>query len=282
MNTKNINKNDALSINIIHNIISFCVLLIIVFCEGCTQNADESVQMLSVEHKMYDSNQNIKNNDPMPVQDVFLGAGDQIQVKSYSDNTINSEITLDKSGMFTLPLIGEVSYFDKGVIQLRNEIQQRYLRYLVRPEIEVIILALNSQKVLVLGQVQSPGVISLTTEMTIAEVIARSGGITAGANKSNMLHIRKNKHEVVVTKIDYNALLQGDGLKKDALVQHKDVIFVPESWLSVTATYMNYIGTILSPIISLEGGIVFYPEVKKVLSGNTDSPNVGTSVSVGD
>ncbi len=256
------------------------VMTIALICGGCTEKANITDEIAAVpEHEAVVPEFKDAAKQPTSIQDVILGVGDQVEIKVFRNDSLTAQVTLNTSGVISLPLIGDVVFRNKGVIQLRKEIQQRYGEYIVNPQVFINILALNSQKVFVLGQVSSPGVINISTEMTIAEAIARAGSVTKDANSHEILLVRKNEKKVTVKKIDFIAIAQGGESGQDVSLQNRDIVFVPEKWLSVTASYMSYITQILSPIIALEGGLVLYPDVKNVFGGGTS--DIQTSIPVG-
>jgi len=261
--------------------ICFNFLLIIYGCATSDHQYNNYAETTTIDKKLNATNINIASEQISSIQDVTLGPGDEIEVKVFFFDSLTTDITLNKSGVFTLPLIGDVVYANKGILNLRDEIQNRYSKYLINPQVAINITAINSQKAIVLGQVGTPKVISLTTEMTISEAIANAGGVKTSANTQNILLVRKNNNKINVTKYDFEAIAQGVEPSKDSLIQNKDIIFVPESWISITANYMSNIATILSPIIALEGGIVLFPDAKNVILGTSSPSDIQPSLPIG-
>lgn len=263
------------------NLLLYVVALsIAVSCVGCSLQRNTTTQLATPDKEVAVSESKWDSKKVTSMHDVILDDGDKIEVKVFRNESLTTEVTLNRSGVISLPLVGDVDFRNKGVVQLRDEVQRRYSEYVVNPQVFINILELNSQKVFILGQVSTPGVINLNTEMTISEAIAKAGSVTKDANWHEILLVRRNANKFEVKKLDFFAIAQGIEPEQDLSLQNKDIIFVPEKWLSVTANYMSYISQILSPFVTLEGGIVLYPQVEDVFVGNGSS-DIQTSIPVG-
>ena len=85
----------------------------------------------------------------------------------------------------------------------------RLSKYLVDPQVFISVSAIQSRKVLVLGEVKTPGVLTLDTDLTILDAVGKAGGWTTDAKTSNVLLVRNESGKVKVRSFDIDAVLAG-------------------------------------------------------------------------
>lgn len=208
------------------------------------------------------------------VSEFILGVGDSLDVTIYRSDELKTSTKINPSGNIMFPLIGEVQAAGKSIPALRDELRERYSKYLVDPQITIAVSAVQSQKVLVLGEVRTPGVYTLDTELTIMEAVGKAGGWTADAKVSNVILIRNVSGKVETRSLDMAAVLAGGSFSDNNSLQRNDVVYVPTKKIADIARFMTYIGNILSPIVLTEAGIVLWPQVVNVLNGKSSTSNL--------
>ena len=95
------------------------------------------------------------------------------------------------------------------------------------PEISITLLNSSSRRIYLLGKVNKPGEYPLTTNMTFLEAITRAGGLSQWAETSNIRLIRKVAGAPRTFLIDYEAIISGEDLSQNILLQPDDFIYVP-------------------------------------------------------
>ena len=56
-------------------------------------------------------------------------------------------------------------------------------------------------------------------------------------------------------------------MEQNVTLQRGDILYVPPSNLALTDRFFRHLATALGPIVTLEQGIVLYPQVEKVVTG---------------
>jgi len=74
-----------------------------------------------------------------------LNVGDEIRVESFTDPALTRDLILQPDGTITLRLLGQVHATGKTVTQLRDELEQLYLKYYKVPSITVTPLKVNTK-----------------------------------------------------------------------------------------------------------------------------------------
>lgn len=136
------------------------------------------------------------NGKPAPAADANLanryrlGPGDVLDIRIYNRPLLSREaVRIDERGMIRLPLINEVLAECRTESELADAIGKTYLEYLKNPYVEVFIKEYNSQPVVVLGAVKSPGRFQLQRRVHLVEMVSLAGGLTDLADgKIQVMH----------------------------------------------------------------------------------------------
>ncbi len=95
----------------------------------------------------------------------------------------------------------------------------------------------------VMGQVFTPGVLLLRSEMTVLDALMNAGGITANADPEQIYLVRTQQEGGVVVQIDLNAFVARGDLRKNHVLREGDILYVGERGIS----RFNYFMTQLLP-----------------------------------
>ncbi len=74
-----------------------------------------------------------------------FNVGDVLEVESLSDESVGGEVIIQPDGTITLALLGQVPAADRTVVELREDIEKRYEKFIQKPAIAVIPLQLNNR-----------------------------------------------------------------------------------------------------------------------------------------
>jgi len=231
----------------------------------------------------------IKNNAPKPLSvspkdtkehlsKLILGYGDTISIVVFNQEKLSTKHTVDFSGVAILPLIGDTFIYNKDVQSLRQELTKRYSNYLVDPQIIIKVESIASQKYAVLGEVKTTGIFPFAVPVPLSEAIAMAGGIGNDGQAESVLLVRRTETGGTVSEIDVASIMRNGNFAADLQIQNGDIIFVPQKKLAITANFMEKVGKILSPILSLQRAIALWPAMVEALN-NTES---GTTVIIGN
>lgn len=95
----------------------------------------------------------------------------------------------------------------------------------------------------VMGQVFTPGVLLLRSEMTVLDALMNAGGLTENADPQQVFLVRTQQEGGVVEQIDLAAFVMHGDLRKNHVLREGDILFVGERGIS----RFNYFMTQLLP-----------------------------------
>lgn len=215
---------------------------------------------------------------PPQVEEFVLGSGDSMEIVFYRIDDLKRTVKIDNSGKVMLPLIGDVVASGKGIFAFRDELRAAYSRYIVDPQITITVTNVQSQKALVLGEVNSPGVFIVDSTLSVSDALAKAGGITTNGDPQSIIVVEKISQGKATTSVyDYDAVIKRGDLSKDKIVKSGYIVYVPKRGIASVAWYMTNISAILSPIIGAETGIVLWPQMMDALNGKGSSTSVSVS-----
>lgn len=130
-------------------------------------------------------------------------------------------------GKISLPLINDVQAAGLTAMQLSNAITHDLKRYLVDPQVTVVVSAVNSQRYYMLGEVPRPGVFPLLPGMTALQAISAAGGFTQFANTKKIYILRQVNGKQIKLPFNYKDVLNGTALQENVKLKPNDTIVVP-------------------------------------------------------
>ncbi|MDO9208067.1 MAG: polysaccharide biosynthesis/export family protein [Sulfuricurvum sp.] len=157
------------------------------------------------------------------------------------------------NGLVRLPLIGAVEIMGLTENQAAEKLSNLYKQYLRNPYVSIKIL---NQKLYVLGEVKSPGVVQVTNgTMTLFEALARSGDLTNDAERTNVRVIRGGLRDPQMREINLADMSQ---MKLTSLIlQPNDIIYIqPRAMKAYNVAFaeqtpfFSMINTMMSPFLS--------------------------------
>ena len=157
-----------------------------------------------------------------------IGPGDQLGIEVWKDPSLTREVVVLPDGKITFPLIGELVAGGKTVGQLKIEIEEKLSRYVERNLVlNVEVRQLNSMHVYVLGRVNSPGRMILTSNINVLQALALAGGPDPFASRSKIRILRQEGEKNLIIPFDYDEVTAGKNLETNILLRRGDVVIVP-------------------------------------------------------
>ena len=238
--------------------------LLISLLIGCASTGINTKEENTEKAEAKDQNEKIDN---IKISEFILGIGDTIEISVYRQDDLQRTVRIDISGRIMFPLIVDVESANKSIFKLRDDIKERLSKYLIDPQVFVNVTTVQSQKIMVLGEVNSPGIFTLDSDFSVIEAISRAGGMTSDAKLNNVLLIRREQGKPTASVLNLKKALKEGDISQNVSLVNGDIIYLPAVTIANVSRYFSHISQIISPFVSLESGIVLWPQVKDVLQG---------------
>jgi polysaccharide export outer membrane protein len=153
-----------------------------------------------------------------------IGPQDGLSVTVWKDATLSGTFPVRPDGMISLTLIGDVQAAGLTPMELGASITEKLKKFIQDPIVSVVVTAVNSKVIYVVGEVGKTGPIGMTPNMTALQAIATAGGLSVFAHSKNIYILRGKAQQHI--PFDYKKALKGDP-KQQISLQPGDTIVVP-------------------------------------------------------
>jgi protein involved in polysaccharide export with SLBB domain len=140
-----------------------------------------------------------------------LGPGDEIAIRVAAQPDFSLErVKISPTGRIYHPLVGDIHVARLTVDQLTTRLTSDFSEYILKPLVSVELLAAQSAKVGVLGEVLRPGIIVMGEPMTLMGAIIASGGVADTGKKSDVTLLRQNNEGGLhIVTVNLQHILEG-------------------------------------------------------------------------
>ncbi len=169
-----------------------------------------------------------------------LGPEDEVSVIVWDHPDLTRKIRINLEGRISFPLIGEFQAAGLTPLELEKRLQSMLADgYLVDPQVSVQVMDYRSQKIFIIGEVNSPGTYPLTKRTTLVEALSMAGGVRQEADQEITIVRPKEGHTITgailpedadpseVIRVRLKDLLEGEKGRKE-FAANMDTIFVPK------------------------------------------------------
>ncbi len=174
-----------------------------------------------------------------------IGESDELQISVWQNPDLDQVVIVRPDGKISFPLIGDIRAAGLSITQLDEELTTRLKEYIRHPEVSISIKKIGGSRVIVLGQVKSPGVYSVTGARTILEAIGLAGGFTNHAVASSVVLIRGGYDNPQANRINLSKAIKLGDVSRNVTLKSEDIIFVPKKFIANVNYFLNQI---LDPI----------------------------------
>jgi protein involved in polysaccharide export with SLBB domain len=210
-----------------------------------------------------------------------IEAGNELHVTVYRHQELDTTVIVPSSGSVNLPLAGEVPLAGLTVEEANAAIEAKLAKFILTPsvnanigksalpgriadpQVSIEVLQFGGQKILVLGEVEKPGVYLNEGGARLLDMIAAAGGATPNAQLKTVAVVRPGNKTTPPQPMVANVKMAVDSgdLSQNILVVKGDVIYVPKTAIANVAQFFEYLYTIVRPIVDIETGIWLYQNI---------------------
>ncbi len=156
-----------------------------------------------------------------------IGPEDMLDINVWKEPDVSRVVPVRPDGKISLPLINDVQAGGLSPQQLAALVTEKLRKYFNEPQVTVIVTAINSQRVFVVGEVLRAGAFPLIPGMTVLQALSSAGGFTtfADVKKIHVMRLVDGKH--VELPFNYRDVLKGDNPEQNIKLEPGDTVVVP-------------------------------------------------------
>ena len=159
--------------------------------------------------------------------DYVIGPGDSLEVNVFNEPKFSSSnLPVRPDGMISIALVGDIPAAGMTPTQLGAEITSRLKKDIMDPNVTVSVLAINSKRIYMVGEIGRVGPLPMTPGMNPLQAISTAGGPGPYANLKKIYILRTVAGKQQKIYFNYKKAIK-DGDMQGVLLQSGDTIVIP-------------------------------------------------------
>jgi polysaccharide export outer membrane protein len=156
-----------------------------------------------------------------------IGGQDVLDISVWKEAELTRTVPVRPDGKISLPLLNDVQAAGLTPTQLAEQITESLKKYVTDPQVTVIVSAINSQRIYILGEVTRAGAYPLLPDMTLLQGLSSAGGFTQFANLKKIYMFRTENGKQVKYPFNYKDVINGKATDENVVLKAGDTIVVP-------------------------------------------------------
>ncbi len=167
-----------------------------------------------------------RSSGPSVPADYIIGADDTLKVTVWKEPDMSVALPVRPDGKISMPLLDDMQAAGMTPMQLAASIKEKLKKYIADPRVTVVVTAMNSQRVYVLGEVQHTGPMPLLPGMTVLQALS-TAGFTQFANLKAIYLLRTQNGQQTKIPFNYKDAIKGHSTQQGLVLRPGDTIVVP-------------------------------------------------------
>ncbi len=191
--------------------------------DSSNKNKKESPTTVARAPSVYEQKAKPATEDP----NYVIGPEDMLDISVWKEPDISRTVPVRPDGKISLPLLHDVQAAGLTPKQLGVLVTESLKKYLTDPQVTVIVTAINSRRIYILGEVARPGAYALLPNMTVLQALSSAGGFTTFANTKKIYVLRTENEKQLKYFFNYREVVAGARSQQNIVLQSGDTIVVP-------------------------------------------------------
>jgi polysaccharide export outer membrane protein len=158
--------------------------------------------------------------------DYVIGADDTLHISVWKEPDLTASLPVRPDGKISLPLLNDVPAAGLTPMQLADSITEKLKKYIADPRVTVVVTAMNSQRIYVVGEVVHTGAMPLFPNMTVLQALS-SAGFTQFANLKSIYILRMQNGRQTKLPFNYKEVVKGKDTQQNIVLKPGDQVVVP-------------------------------------------------------
>jgi polysaccharide biosynthesis/export protein len=165
--------------------------------------------------------------EPPLDQRYVIQSNDVLEVFVWQEPELTRKVLVRPDGFVSIPLVQDILAAGITPAELKTRLENRLKDYLPAPNVTIVVDAIQSYRIYVVGKVQKPGSITVEKPVTVLQALSLAGGFQDYAKESEIVVIRNNGKENSVLDFNYRDVIHGKNPGQNILLRSGDVVAVP-------------------------------------------------------
>ena len=213
----------------------YAPLILFFIITACSSATPPAATTLPSTHASTAAKEEIKppslpQEKEVSIKDYTIAEPDSLYISVWKEPELTATVKVRPDGKISYPLVGDIYVRGMTPEGLKIELTKRLRKYIVEPLVFVKVESIESQRVYILGAVESPKVLQLTHKTTLLEAITQAGGIAIDKYTGEEIGDTENAYvsrNNVIMDINFRKLLRENNMSHNIFLKPDDIIYVP-------------------------------------------------------
>jgi polysaccharide export outer membrane protein len=157
-----------------------------------------------------------------------IGAGDVLQISVWKEPDVSLPTAMVRpDGKIAMPLLKDVPVSGLTPGQVEALISAGLSKFINAPDVTIVVTAINSKKVYVMGGVRKEGPIQYTYQMTVMQALSEAGGLNDYAKRKKIYVLRTENGQDHRYAFNYEEVIKGEKVEQNIRLWPGDTLVVP-------------------------------------------------------
>jgi polysaccharide export outer membrane protein len=165
---------------------------------------------------------------PQSAGEYNIGAGDVLQITVWKEPDASvPSVVVRPDGKITMPLLKDVEVSGLTPTAVAGTVREKLSVFIRDPDVTVVVSAINSRKIYILGAVRREGSVSLNSGLTVLQALTEAGGLTEYAKRKKIYVLRVQGGTTHRLPFQYDNVIKAQKPAQDIELLPGDTIVVP-------------------------------------------------------
>jgi polysaccharide biosynthesis/export protein len=198
----------------------------------------------------------------------ILEVADELSIQVWGfDDLKRTAVPVESSGEITYPLAGRIKVAGLTLPKAQEMIAARLKTYIKDPQVDVKVTTSQRQQIAVVGEVATPGMISYSRPLTVAEAVGKAGWFSMYANTSKVFLIRRANEKYNVYAVNTGDMFRDGSNVQQFYLQAGDMVYVPVKGIVKVERLLQHFQNIAQPFLTVEQAVVLWPAFIDAVKG---------------
>jgi polysaccharide export outer membrane protein len=155
-----------------------------------------------------------------------IGPEDVLHIAVWKEADLTATLPVRPDGKISLPLLNDVQASGLMPEQLADLVTEKLKKYIADPRVTVVVTAINSKRIYLVGEVLRPGATPMIPNMTVLQALS-SAGMNQFAKTKGIYVLRTENGKQQKLPVNYRKLVKGEQIEQNYVLQPGDTIVVP-------------------------------------------------------
>jgi polysaccharide export outer membrane protein len=160
--------------------------------------------------------------------DYQIGPADTLQITVWKEPDVSvPSVVVRPDGKITVPLIKDIQVTGLTPRQVEVLVTDGLSKFIAEPNVTVVLAAINSKRIYVIGAVKKEGALAYNYGMTVMQALSEAGGLTEYARRRKIYILRSDNGREYRLDFNYEEVVRGERAEQNVILQPGDTVVIP-------------------------------------------------------